>query len=76
MGAVALAEDEVLHLRVPAVGLMTEMYAGFEQALDVDLGGLHGLSHFARGCCSCSFGRGRYFGRFDRGLTHLLLLCG
>jgi len=25
------AEDEVPHLRVPAMGLMTEMHAGFEQ---------------------------------------------
>ena len=31
VNAVALAENVFLHLRIPALGLMTEVYAGFEQ---------------------------------------------
>src|SRR6266571_6058296 len=40
--AVALAEDEFLHLRVPALGLVPEMYARLEQVLDADAGGGRG----------------------------------
>ena len=40
--AVALAEDVVLHLRVPALGLVPEVDAGFEQLLHGDGGDGHG----------------------------------
>src|SRR5207253_211405 len=36
--AVPLAEDVLLHLRVPALGLVAEMNAGFEQILHRDRG--------------------------------------
>ena len=39
--AVAVAEDVRLHPRVPAVGLVAEMGAGFEQLLHGDDGGRH-----------------------------------
>jgi hypothetical protein len=37
--AVALTEDVLLHLRVPAPGLVAEMHAGLEQVLDRDARG-------------------------------------
>ena len=45
--AVALTEDERLHLGVPATGLVAEMAAGLEQGADVDLGSHRYLLWFA-----------------------------
>ena len=42
MDAVALAEEERLHARVPAPGLVPEVDAGFDQLADVHLGVLEG----------------------------------
>jgi hypothetical protein len=36
--AIAFAENEFLHLRVPALGLMAKVHAGFEQVLHCDRG--------------------------------------
>ena len=44
MNAVAVAEDVRLHPRVPAVGLVAEMCAGFEQLLHRDDGAAIGIS--------------------------------
>ena len=41
MDVVAGAVDERRHLRVPAMGLMTEMNAGFEQLAHSDIGQCH-----------------------------------
>ena len=43
MDAVAIAEDVGLHLRVPAVGLVAEVRAGFDQLLHGDDGCRHNL---------------------------------
>src|SRR5207248_1845459 len=40
--AVALAEDEAAHLRVPATRLVAEVHAGLQQLADAHLGG-HGV---------------------------------
>ena len=64
--AVALAEEERLHARVPAPGLVPEVDARFEQLADAELALLKGGGGLAR---AARFRRGGHLGR---GLGHVI----
>ena len=61
MDAVALAEQEFLHARVPAAGLVTEVGASLQHFADAHLD-IHCVGHGA-GCGSFGRGCGHGFGR-------------
>ena len=71
MDAVALAEQEALHARVPAARLVSEVDAGFEQVLDGQLVALDVRAHAGGVNGSCRRGL-----RVGRGLGHGNLLRG
>src|SRR6478736_8120864 len=54
------AVDVLAHLRVPALGLMTEVHAGFEELADSQ--GVRGITQFA---CDLARAFERFVGRID-----------
>jgi len=55
--AAALPEDESLHLRVPATGLMAEVHSGFQKLSHAD--DCHGLRPLSVGLLLCAAGGNR-----------------